>query len=394
MGKRELSVGVMLVILTFLSACWDEKNIEERGFIVGEAIDLADKQTKGNTHLALTYQFVVPSGIMMSTDTESEDEEPFSNVTVTGDSMQMITKELETRISRPPFFDHLKVLVVSEQVAKEADLFSSVMDILIRDQQIRRGVSVMIADGKAKNVIDVQPSLEDLPAMFIDSVLKNSSEDLDINRTVDVGAVHGYLLDRDSYALPRVKPVGEKQIGVKGAAVFNGKKNQLVGMLDAQETKGLNLATQKHYGGMIEFKINDRLMVFKVDTTQNAMTVNHQDPDNMKVGLDITVEGSIAEMFGSESLLSETYLKKIEKRIEARIEQLVNRTIDKLQNDLNADVLGINKVLRQKHYDLWNKVKDDWEQGKHYFSKVNVDTSAHVTIKGIGTSDRAKTRGD
>src|SRR5699024_7679105 len=322
MGKRELSVGVMLVILTFLSACWDEKNIEERGFIVGEAIDLADKQTKGNTHLALTYQFVVPSGIMMSTDTESEDEEPFSNVTVTGDSMQMITKELETRISRPPFFDHLKVLVVSEQVAKEADLFSSVMDILIRDQQIRRGVSVMIADGKAKNVIDVQPSLEDLPAMFIDSVLKNSSEDFDSHRTVDVGAVHGYLLDRDSYALPRVKPVGEKQIGVKGAAVFNGKKNQLVGMLDAQETKGLNLATQKHYGGMIEFKINDRLMVFKVDTTQNAITVNHQDPDNMKVGLDITVEGSIAEMFGSESLLSETYLKKIEKRIEARIEQL------------------------------------------------------------------------
>src|SRR5699024_11530991 len=58
-------------------------------------------------------------------DTVSEDEEPFSNVTVTGDSMQMITKELETRISRPPFFDHLKVLVVSEQVAKEADLFSS-----------------------------------------------------------------------------------------------------------------------------------------------------------------------------------------------------------------------------------------------------------------------------
>src|SRR5699024_12475592 len=96
--------------------------------------------------------------------------------------------------------------------------------------------------------------------------------------------------------------------------------------------------------------------------------VNHQDRDNMKVGLDITVEGSIAVMFGSESLLSETYLKKIEKRIEARLEQLVNRTIDKLQNDLNADVLGINKVLRQKHYDLWNKVKDDWEQGKIIFS--------------------------
>src|SRR5699024_2575053 len=114
----------------------------------------------------------------------------------------------------------------------------------------------------------------------------------------------------------------------------------------------------------------------------------------MKVGLDITVKGSIAEMVGSESLLSETYLKKIEKRIEARIEQLVNRTIEKLQNALNADVLGSNKALRQKHKDLWNTVQDDWEQGKQYFAKVNVDTSAHVTIKGIGTSDRAKTRGD
>src|SRR5699024_6849071 len=125
MGKRELSVGELLVRLTFLSACWDDKNIEERGFIVGEAIDLADKQTKGNTDLALTYQFVVPSGIMISTDTESEDEELFSNVTETGDSMRMLTKELETRISRAPFFYLLKVLVVSEQGAKAGDVFSS-----------------------------------------------------------------------------------------------------------------------------------------------------------------------------------------------------------------------------------------------------------------------------
>lgn len=44
MNKSYLFVVCCLCLL--LAGCWDEVNIEERGFVIGLALDLADEQSR------------------------------------------------------------------------------------------------------------------------------------------------------------------------------------------------------------------------------------------------------------------------------------------------------------------------------------------------------------
>ncbi len=59
--KRLCLLPAVLVVIP-LAGCWDRVEIEDRGFVVGAALDLPDEGTEENK-IKLTNQFVVPSGL-------------------------------------------------------------------------------------------------------------------------------------------------------------------------------------------------------------------------------------------------------------------------------------------------------------------------------------------
>lgn len=52
-----------VAVLTLLTGCWDELPIDENGFVVGAAIDLAEEGAEGTPQITLTNQFVIPSAL-------------------------------------------------------------------------------------------------------------------------------------------------------------------------------------------------------------------------------------------------------------------------------------------------------------------------------------------
>ncbi|MFB4165995.1 hypothetical protein ACE1TI_19890 [Alteribacillus sp. JSM 102045] len=56
-----------IVILEFLpyyfTGFWDENAIEERGFVIGSAIDMEDNSPNEVPLMTLTNQFVIPTGV-------------------------------------------------------------------------------------------------------------------------------------------------------------------------------------------------------------------------------------------------------------------------------------------------------------------------------------------
>src|SRR5699024_6659414 len=100
--------------------------------------------------------------------------------------------------------------------------------------------------------------------------------------------------------------------------------------------------------------------------------------------------GNLAEMYGSKTLLASSYLAKIEEKIAEQIEQLAYQTIDKAQQEYKLDILDIDKTLIRKHYNVWEKIKKDWENGENYFSNSNIHVSADVKVRELGATDRAK----
>src|SRR5699024_897606 len=133
-------------------------------------------------------------------------------------------------------------------------LFEKVLDIFLRNPEMRRGINLVIADGKAKKVLETKPDSEQVPVTYLDSILENSFANATEVEPVKIGDVHADLLDKESYVLPRLIPE-EKSTKSKGAAVFRGNEKQMVGVLDAGETKGMNLITGKAEEGVINIAI-------------------------------------------------------------------------------------------------------------------------------------------
>lgn len=391
MVKKKKALLISCSLIFFLTGCWDQVSIEERGFVIGVSVDLKEKTDGNNYKLTMTEQLVVPAGLG-SPGQSGGATKPFTNITASGKSIFEISRKMAKQISRVPYYEHLKVIIISEEVAKAPRLFSSIMDIFIRDQEMRRSIKVVISEGKAKKLLEIKPASENLPAVYIESVMENNAKSIEVGNPVKMGNIHQFLLDRSSFSIPRVVP-DENRLKTNGLAVFHGNDNKMIGMLNGKETKGLNLIKEKNKGGSVKFEIEDHLMVYEFQHTKSAIKIDVKNKDDITISIDIDAEGSVAEMFGSETLLKAKRFKEIEKKVSEKIEQLANQTIEKVQGELKADIFGFDNLMKQRHYDKWQKIKKNWDTGENIFANCKIKVSAKAYIRATGSSDKTKDKG-
>lgn len=377
----------MIVLLT---GCWDNISIEERGFVVGSALDKKDEKISGNYQLTLTNQFVVPTGL--STNGAGGEGQAFVNLEGSGESIFAIDTDMASLTSKAPFFGHLQLLVISEDLMSTPNLFANTLDLFVRDKQMRRGINVIVSEGKAKDVLDIQPDNEKLPAIYIDNLLEDSLRKTSLFKPVYVGDIHEYLLTNNSFTIPKIA-VAENKVEYEGAVVYHGFKNKVVGNLTKKEMVGLNLiSTKDMHGGALEFTFEENLITFRIYNAKSKVKINVEDPDHLKINVNIRVEGGIAEVFGMKHLNHPETLKQIEKIASEKVEKLVDDIIDKAQNELNTEIFGFDDKMREGHYHTWEKMKNNWDQGENYFAKSDIQVSAKVKIRTAGATD--KTKGD
>lgn len=382
-------VLVCLISSTILLAgCWDRVDIEERGFIVGTAIDLVDQKTENEYEVLMTNQFVIPSGIGTLMQGSGE-QQAFMNVSEKGTSVFRTNRKFSRINSQVPFYQHLKVLVVSEEAIKQPHLFSNIMDFFIRDHALRRSIRLVVAHEGAKEVLNSSPENTDIPAMYLDDLMENVERNTNTIKPIHIGEIQELILNEQSYVLPLVKKIGSlAEYG--DVVVMNGEKNQMVGSLNEDETSGLGFIDGSTEGGVLEFEIDENLVVVEITKTNQKMKIKNKQKDNLEVEISIVIDGNIAEYFGEKSLLDEKYIKKLEAATEKKVKELTAKTIEKVQQELHTDVLGVSKKLYQYHYDFWQEVEEDWEKGENYFSSAIIDIDAKVSIDRVGSADRVK----
>ncbi|WP_373895269.1 Ger(x)C family spore germination protein [Virgibacillus sp. CBA3643] len=392
MVNKYVLLFICLSVVILLTGCWDEVNIEDRGFIVGSAIDLAESHDPDDPKVTVTNQFVLPSKLGGPSEMGGEGK-AFSNLSVSGGSIFAIVREMATLTSKMPYFEHLKVIVVSEEVAREPNLFSSLMDFYNRDHEMRREIRVLISEGKASEILEMDPANEDIPALHINDVIENKDQNLETLEPVRIGDIHEFLLDESSYIIPRVFP-SHGRVHYRGAGVFYGHDDSLAGILDQVEAAGLNLIKGEKNGGTITFEIDERLMTFEIEEMKSNTEIDTKDPENIAIDITVEAEGIISEMFGDRSLLQADYMSEIEAHVEHKMEQLINAVLEKGQHELGIDFFDFHLMLKQNHYKTWKQIEDNWEGEDNIFAQSNINVSTDVTIRSTGAGDRTKDRGN
>lgn len=379
------------IMMIFLSGCWDSIDLEDRGFIIGTAIDLEENQeNEEQPTFRVTNQMVVPSGINNPAQGGSSEsggnDAPFLNITSSGSSIYRIDEELSTRSSKAPFYEHLMILIISEEVARTEHLFSEMLDTFIRDVRMRRGIKVVVSKGEANKLLDFTSPEEQLPAIHIDELLQYSSSETGYFPVKRIGEIEEFHLRESSYVLPMLGL--SEYIEYNSGAVFHGPQDKMVGILNADEMQGLELVESEAIEKVVDFMYKDKTFAFEVGELKNKIKVDPTDIENLKVTVDIDIDGTIKESFSKIDFESSEELHSIQQAVSKQVVKSVQNAIDKTQNEFNTDIFNIWKELETKHHDVWNEVKDDWEKGENYFSKADIEVNVNTEIYSIGTSNK------
>ncbi|WP_040983956.1 Ger(x)C family spore germination protein [Oceanobacillus jeddahense] len=371
-----------------LSGCWDEVNIEERGFVIGIALDLAEEQSEGNPMITMTDQFVVPAGLGTPSEGNS-DGKPYTNLSVSGQSLFEISREMALIQGNSPFYEHLKLVVVSEELARKPNLFANTMDLLIRDPEMRRETKVVVSEQDAKDILEIESEMEPLPAMHIDFVNENMDKSGALIEPLRVGDLNENMLEEDNYLIPRVLPI-DGQMTFNGAAIFHGKSNQLIGIINGREIFGVNLIKGDIKGGYVKFEKNDNLMIYEIKRAKSDIKIDTDQTDHISIDVTIDLEGSIGESFSGRSLLNKEYIDDIDREISESVEKRTSDIIKKAQEEIGVDFFGFSEIMKEKHYQEWLKIKDDWDEGEKLFQNATINITVDATVRGIGVTDQTK----
>lgn len=391
MVKRISHLFCTLISVLLLSGCWDMVNIEERGFIVAMAVDLAEdnENAKGHNRIILTSQIAVPPNLGTPSNSGAGGGKGYMNLSATGESMYAIAQDVANQTNKIPFFEHVKLVVVSEEVAAIPELFANVMDVLIRNRDTRRGIKVLIAKGKAKDILNIEPENDKLPARYINKILDNSLTKTGEIRPVRVGDIHEYLLTESSFVLAKISP-GDKKLNFEGGSVYNGHAKKTTGSLNMDEMLGFDLIIGENVRGPIVFDFNDQLTIYSIRGASSKIKINDKDPKNITITISIKLEGEIQETFGTVLLSEKGVIKGLERAITKKVEEITKKTIHKAQKDLETDIFGMEDKLKKFHYDTWKEVHNNWDHGENYFSKSNIHVNVNVKVRTDGVVDISK----
>ncbi len=381
--KRKMIVFVSILIwIVLLTGCWSRRELNQLAILAAMGTDLEGDKIK------LTFEVMKPSPPQSgSGGSGSEPESVF--VQSRGDSLFEAIRNVTMKFDRKLFLPHCRVFVFSEEVAKEGVL--DYLDFWNRDHESRRTAYIVIAEGNsAADVMDVIGGLENTFAAYLESIIENQSANAKTVKVTIREFMKAYYAEgREPIAVGVIKKQKREQIGegaskyeinAEGAAVFS--QGRLIGQLNGEETMGMNFIRNEVKSGILvvpslEGNTYTSVEILKVGS-KNTVEIKE---GKLKIVAKITMTGMISEETSTISLREPDNISNLEKETEKVIEQIVMHVIDKAQKELEADIFGFGRILMNKHYDLWQQIKDEWHE---IFAKADIQIEVDVNLQRRG----------
>lgn len=390
-------MSVLLSVVLFLSqtGCWSSKEIEELGLTVGTALDLeketgAEEEEEGSrskrARITITNQLVISEGAGAGKKGGASQKKAYRNISETGESVHSILREMILRMDKALFGQHLKVMVIGEDLARTVDL-QHFLDFFLREMEIRPSCLVLISQGRAGATLESKGA-HGIPSFRLLGIENNEYRTTRIIPPMSLAKLQSKMQAGTSFLLQYVMMMGD-EIKFNGAAVIRGNTKKLRGVLQETDIDGLMWITGKGKGGLVKSydKETGEIIMYEVKSMKSKI-IPHVQGNNISFEVNIESEGRLSEKWVVSGQPSDNkFLKRAEKAAKQEVELLVKNVTAKMQEQYQADVAGFGNRLRIKYPRVWEKIKKDWDQT---FSKVPVKFNVNLVIADYGTSGSNK----
>ncbi|MEH7355213.1 Ger(x)C family spore germination protein [Neobacillus drentensis] len=399
MKQRHKNVRLLFRFLSFLllltlTGCWSQREIEELGLVVGIALDLEkDKSLEealernenrypDKALMTITNQLITSETTGAGKKEGKSQQKAYNNVSESGDAILPVLRNMVLRSDKHLFAQHLKVIVIGEDLARTVNL-NQILDFFLRGQEVRPSSIILIAKNRASKTLESkEPAV--IPALHLIQISKGQERTTKILPPISLGKLSGKLHSESSFLLQNVS-TKNGEVKFEGASLIDGRAKKLRGFLNEKDLEGITWVTGKGKGGLVKSldEKTGQLIIYEIESMKSKIRP-HVVGNNISFEVNISSEGRIAENWVVSRKVSENeFLKRAEKVSKKEVERLVKNVLDKTQKEYQADVLGFGDRLRIEYPKVWENVKKDWDQT---FSKIPIKYNVKLTITDYGTS--------
>ncbi|MBB6638360.1 Ger(x)C family spore germination protein [Cohnella thailandensis] len=401
------SLLVLSMIAPLLTGCWDRLEIEERAIVLGVSIDSVSQENEDDedevTHIKDTIpvpegqmirvgvQIAIPGKIPLGPGESGGGGKGGGGQTVwvidvVGHSVDDAFMNLQQQMSSRLFFGHLRVIVVSEDLAARG--MENINDYFRRNSEVRRMAWMVVSKGKAKAFMEAAPKLERVPTLYLMTTVEEAIRMGKFPKDF-IGIYWSNTSKKGQEGfLPYVELKKEQNVEISGLAFFKGAK--MVGVSKPLEIgaflaiKGINPAG---YRAFVKLDGTKETVMIASTHRKSKLDVRFQNGRphfTIHIALDINLEEKMSD---SLNLNDPKIIRRIE-QTEAEASNRFGMEFIRKSQEFDSDIFGFGEYVRAKKPGYWNRNVRSAKKWQEIYKDASFEVITQVRVRRVGMKAR------
>lgn len=379
-------IKFLILLLPLLSGCYNYRELNELGITTAVSIDYKDN------NFYVIAEVINP---IKQQDASSSNNSPFVNYNSSSSSLQDAFRKVVLESPRQLYAAQLEIIVLSEEVVNNH--LEEVLEYFARDPESRTEIKIIVAKTEdSTKAITLQTLLTSLSSSNIINSLDLQSKVLGMSYPVTLNELLNMYIDPYlEVVLPSMTLYGNYEIGdekenittssPKAIVKIDGstitKDNKILGYLDLEESKILNLINGKLKETIIKMNYYDGYIIFE----PNRIKVSRElDIKNNIIKINISGYSKTKEIQSNIDLKDLKEVEKLNKALNMELEKKITDTFNSIREKYGTDVFGFQELYYRTNYKYFKENCTNWYE--NIYPKIKLEVKANVRLYEKGNT--------
>ena len=379
-------IKFLILLLPLLSGCYNYRELNELGITTAVSIDYKDN------NFYVIAEVINP---IKQQDASSSNNSPFVNYNSSSSSLQDAFRKVVLESPRQLYAAQLEIIVLSEEVVNNH--LEEVLEYFARDPESRTEIKIIVAKTEdSTKAITLQTLLTSLSSSKIIKSLDLQSKVLGMSYPVTLNELLNMYIDPYlEVVLPSMALYGNYEIGdekenittssPKAIVKIDGstitKDNKILGYLDLEESKILNLINGKLKETIIKMNYYDGYIIFE----PNRIKVSRElDIKNNIIKINISGYSKTKEIQSNINLKDPKEVEKLNKALNMELEKKITDTFNSIREKYGTDVFGFQELYYRTNYKYFKENCTNWYED--IYPKIKLEVKANVRLYEKGNT--------
>ena len=379
-------IKFLILLLPLLSGCYNYRELNELGITTAVSIDYKDN------NFYVIAEVINP---IKQQDASSSNNSPFVNYNSSSSSLQDAFRKVVLESPRQLYAAQLEIIVLSEEVVNNH--LEEVLEYFARDPESRTEIKIIVAKTEdSTKAITLQTLLTSLSSSNIINSLDLQSKVLGMSYPVTLNELLNMYIDPYlEVVLPSMTLYGNYEIGdekenittssPKAIVKIDGstitKDNKILGYLDLEESKILNLINGKLKETIIKMNYYDGYIIFE----PNRIKVSRElDIKNNIIKINISGYSKTKEIQSNIDLKDPKEIEKLNKALNMELEKKITDTFNSIREKYSTDVFGFQELYYRTNYKYFKENCTNWYE--NIYPKIKLEVKANVRLYEKGNT--------